>query len=502
MRIPDPIENVLIFCESKPGLMLLGILLLSFILRFPSLTEPAWYGDEGITFTQAQTIRNGLSMYKDVYDNKPPLSYSLAALSFSVLGESQWSARFVLMLWAIATQITFFILARKLFGIKPALIASLLFALAISTPYLEGNIYNGEILMIMPVMLGILLGLRNKLWLAGIFFSTGFLLKVPALFEFIGFLAFLWIESKGLVTIELVKKYLWLLLGFIVMILLVSTPFVLNKTFDSYLNSAFLNNVGYTDTYNNFIIPNGLLVLKALPVAALVFGLKLVRQLKELRGEVKLLLLWLALGLFGALLSGRPYTHYLIQILPPFTLLVSLVLVGWLGKMRLDVVAFQERMTLTIATIATVLVALCCFTTQSIGLDYYPNYIRYMTGSMDVESYQKSFDQKVTRNYILAEFIKERTTESDRILVLANEPFVYFLSNRFPTTRYSTFYHLNLVQGAFEDTRNSLLKREPKIVIRGTGNEFNDQSMNQSLANEYHLIGAFDDAQIYIRNMP
>ncbi|PIV07387.1 hypothetical protein COS53_02565, partial [Candidatus Shapirobacteria bacterium CG03_land_8_20_14_0_80_35_14] len=60
--------------------------ILFFLLRLPSLFEPYWYGDEGVYLALGQGIRHGLTLYSQIYDNKPPAIYYLAALTQTVFG--------------------------------------------------------------------------------------------------------------------------------------------------------------------------------------------------------------------------------------------------------------------------------------------------------------------------------------------------------------------------------------------------------------------------------
>ena len=43
--------------------------LLFFILRWPSLFEPYWYGDEGIYHAVGMLINSGESLYSGAWDN-------------------------------------------------------------------------------------------------------------------------------------------------------------------------------------------------------------------------------------------------------------------------------------------------------------------------------------------------------------------------------------------------------------------------------------------------
>lgn len=502
MKLLKQVERPLVFLESKPGLLLLASLILTFLLRLPSLAEPAWYGDEGITFTQAQTIRNGLNLYQDIYDNKPPFSYWLASLSFNLFGPTQWSARAVLMLWVLVSQIALFTLIRKLFRNRIAIIATFIFSLLLSTPYLEGNIYNGEILMILPSTLGFLFGLNGRYRLAGAAFGAAFLFKVPALFDFLAFATFLWLQTKKLYDFELLKKHAFLISGFGSLIVVTSLYFVFNQTFGDYLNSAFFNNVAYTNYYNHFIIPNGLLLLKMAPILGLTVILKFNSKLhNQVNPHLQLVLLWLSFSLYGALLSGRPYTHYLIQAVPAFAVLLGLFLEKVWGGIKEGGLDFKKRSLENKLTfsylLATIIIVIVGFKPQSIGLDYYFNYIKFINGNLRAEDYQITFDRKVIRNHTLAKFAQGKTGPKDKILVLANEPHIYFLSQRFPPSRYSTFYHLSLVKDGISQLREAVQKQSPKIVFKETADEFNDQLINQILRERYTQTGTFEDVEIY-----
>ena len=50
-------------------------LLVAFLLHYPSLFEPRWYGDEGIFASVAESLRHGRMLYSGSWDNKPPLIY-------------------------------------------------------------------------------------------------------------------------------------------------------------------------------------------------------------------------------------------------------------------------------------------------------------------------------------------------------------------------------------------------------------------------------------------
>jgi len=63
----------------------LGIgVIITVLLRIPSLFEPYSYADEGIYLVLGKAFREGLVFYKDMHDNKPPLLYVTAGLAGSL----------------------------------------------------------------------------------------------------------------------------------------------------------------------------------------------------------------------------------------------------------------------------------------------------------------------------------------------------------------------------------------------------------------------------------
>ena len=69
--LPKQISKL--FLDKKGIWWLFAICLVFVILRIPSLIEPYWYGDEGIYQVVGHAINSGEILYKDIWDNKPPL---------------------------------------------------------------------------------------------------------------------------------------------------------------------------------------------------------------------------------------------------------------------------------------------------------------------------------------------------------------------------------------------------------------------------------------------
>ena len=281
--------------------LLIAIIFFTFILRLPSLSEPLFAGDEAIYLTIGQKILRGGIMYVDIFDNKTPGIYYLTAGALGIFGQAVWSVKFLLTIWVLATLVAFYFLGKKLFNEKVALVATIIFSLLTSTPLIEGNIFNGEILMILPITLGVLTGLHRRFLLAGIFFSLAFLLKVPAVFDFAAFFIFAALTIKRDAVVKTIKSLLRLVSGFLIPIFLTIIYFIFTGGIGAYFKSAFLYNISYTGYGTTLIIDNGLLLIKAVPITLiLIYFIVRVKQIlrpktKAAFSAYEFLIIWLIL---------------------------------------------------------------------------------------------------------------------------------------------------------------------------------------------------------------
>ena len=487
--------------------LLVMILCLVAIMRLPTLMEPYWYGDEGIYLTLGTGIRHGLALYRDIHDNKPPVIYLLAAIS-----GSQFWFRFILLGWNltsiavfswIATTLLnpqrrerFWRLGKHLFPIPSlATLATLLFALL---PFAaEGNIANGEIFMILPTMIGFALLLRmrqeertplkRKLilsTLAGISFSLAFLTKVPAAFDAVAAGIFFYLIPSHSVTS--IKKRV---LGFIrsifslppwVFAVAFLVPIILSIAYYSaigagqpYIKAALLQNVGYLSSWKTGSQSPQNLGASGLKNRAAVVGVVTIVLLLAspyITQEAILVLVWFAFALFGALLSERPYPHYLIQIIPALALLIPLSL-HTLNKLRHTLPSRNEyirHMTALIGLGGCIAILVVSFITIKFWNyaipPYYQNYFKFVTRQINRDQYFSFFDATLPEQYRIASVIADGTSRNDRIFVWGDLPNIYALTRRLPPGRYTSAYHVKDF-GGFEETLAAIYKTTPKYIL-------------------------------------
>lgn len=477
--------------EKNEGLVLL--LLLTIILRIPSLYEPYWYGDEGIYLVLGQALKKGLVFYRDIHDNKPPLLYLLAALAGNV-----FYFRLLLMIWfGVATGLFFRLMQLLLPKMKKAWYVSTLAMIGLTTLN-EGNIANAEIFIVLPVVWGMGLAfeaVRKKerkwqKWLGvGLIFSIGFFLKVPAGFEFLAVIIWLGLFEKGLKD----KRIWWLSLGFLLPIVISIIYYAVVGGLEPYVRSALLQNIGYlsswrTGEHASGLAGNGLMIRAGM--TALILGIFYWWTKKiKLPAGAKLVITWFLMAMFGALLSERPYPHYLIQPVVPGAILLTYLLLVKRKALKLMVVFLGLLTGLAIYQIKFWHYPL---------LTYYRNFIEYGLGKKSQEDYRAYFDSRVNQSYKLAEYLRWKTGPDDRVFIWGNEPYVYAMAERLPIGRYTVTYHVLDFNG-YEETIEAWDKHKPKVVMVMEYEENEFPEMEDRLATDYVLIEKIDQALVYRR---
>lgn len=485
-----------------PKLAVLVLILLSVaILRLPSLFEPYWYGDEGIYLTLGMAVRKGLVLYRDIHDNKPPLIYWTAALA-----GSQFWLKFILMAWHLLTIVAFYRLAKLLPEKKSwaPIIAVGFFSIMIIL--LEGNIANGEIFMILPVIGGMLAlhqetGNRKqetarKCLLIGFLFSLGFLFKVPAAFDFAAaavFYVFFWSTGIKEIISRIFHKNIWLMaVGFLGPILLSLIYYATRGGFEPYLRSALLQNVGYLSSWKTGDDPTpGPFAISGLMVRAIILLIGIVglwgASLKlKLSSKISLLSLWFLFALFGALLSARPYPHYLIQPAVPAALLLAALLTD---KTKIARIAIGAQIIVGLTAYLYV-----GFWSYSV-LPYYQNFVSWTTGNKTQTEYFSFFGEQVNRAYKIAEYIRNTTSSDDKIFIWGDEPHIYPLSRRLPAGRYTVAYHVVDFK-AYDETAAAITIKKPKVIV-WLDYDRRFPQLSAIISNNYVEAGNIDGAAIF-----
>jgi 4-amino-4-deoxy-L-arabinose transferase-like glycosyltransferase len=481
--------------------LFLGIVLSLFsVLRFPSLFEPYWYGDEGIYQVIGMALREGRVLYSEIWDNKPPILY----LIYAIFNSDQFLVRLASLIAGAAAVLVFYLLAIKLFkSIFARFLSTAFFALMFATPLLEGNIANAENFMLLPITAAFYLAVasssKNRFiftFVAGILISIAFLIKIVAVFDaaalFVTLFIFRFFEGTHL-TLKNVYKQMKdiingleqetvLAAGFIFPIVLTVLYFLFQETLPDFLRAVFFQNVGYVGYGNFLLFPMGFLYFKLI---LLFFSVLLIIRYRKIFGKSgTLILIWLAFSIFNALFSQRPYTHYLLVMLPSFSLLLGY--------------AIDNRKLLKVTLPLLIIVVFLVLTVFRLNfkniVPYYENYLSFISNRKSVESYQAFFDRNTPRDYALSDFIKSKTSPNEYVYLWSDSAQIYVLAGKLPPGRYTVAYHVTFYPDAIRETKKAIDAKNVKYIIQTKeGPEI------QQFLDNYELKYRLDGVNIYER---
>jgi len=293
--------------------------------------------------------------------------------------------------------------------------------------------------MLLPTILGIMYFLSYNYFLAGLMLGLAFVIKVPVAVE--AFILFFWMilfHPRKKIFLNILKY----LAGFILPIFIFTVYYFKLGVIKTFLVSALFQNFGYlgswtAGTHKTSALSGG---LGQRGIIFLIFNIIIVFLVKKkiLNNKIGFLLSWLSATIFGALLSGRPYPHYLIQILPPFCLLALSV---WIVPIIIFLIFIVKKYDFYFHK----------------TISYYQNF--YQQGNS-----VNYFGHQVSSIYEISKFIVANTSIDDKIFIWGDEQNIYALSNRLPVGRYTVAYHITDFN-AHEETITALKKSPPPIIV-------------------------------------
>lgn len=486
------------WCNAREWAIFL--ILLVVVLRLPSLFTPHYYGDEEIYFVMGRAWRMGVPLYQAMFDHKPPLIYILAGLAHNVF----WF-RTILLVWMTAQTLIFWRLAKKFWAKsrpKLAYLSAIIFVLLSTLPTFEGNIVNAELLMMLPITLSLLMIWPSntkkygfiRYGLAGLIAGIGWLFKVPVVMDFLAIAIYLfafreksfWQSIKTLLS----KNFIVYAGGFALPLALTFVYYYLKGSGPAYLDTVLTMNLGYvsswsTSTYKFNPFKSGLLT-RGMIVAGIAMGLYLIR--KKINPMLTLGVLWLSFSFFGAILSGRPYPHYLQEPFVPLALVFPFIFVS-------------EKVLEWIVII--VIVVWITLTSRQIDFWYYGTwplynkFIKTTMGKMTPEVYINSFDG-ARRNYTIGEYLNERMGKEDRLYLWGNDAAIYNITNKLPSGgKYIVDFHVVDLH-KYDYVMGELSKSNPKfIVVLPNSHEF--PALDELIRNNYVKTYEVEGAIVYLR---
>lgn len=487
------------------------------LLRIPNLAEPYWYGDEAIYLTIGVALKNGAILYKDIVDHKTPLIYYLAMVP------NQFWFRILLIVWSLLSTSFFFMLAKRWLSRWSALLATIVFVIFSTLPWLEGHIPNGELFVTGFLLAGMALIAKAGFWqtlevpgklrprwtgkkitalfVGGFIMGLGLLTKVPALLDMgaVGStVIFAWLAASNK---NLKRDLVWmftagatLAVGFITPLILSIAYYWLRGAGPDYLDFGLLYNFHYSSNWTLpftnpallflFSLPGKTLVLLSFFVATLVASWKLPKHTLGLW-----ISFWVVAALFGALLSNRPYPHYLIQVIPPAALAIGFLVerrTHWLSR---GFILLNAGLVIG----ATMLLNFGFYKTDV----YYSSAWKLLTGEIQPAEYRHSFNYLVAQNEQLVPEIQSLTTPDDKIFIWGTNPMLYAQSHRAPATRFTVAFHIHDLKNYDEMLEQIQTNEPPVIIIMKAEREW--EELNQYILEQYIPLIETADMKLYQR---
>jgi len=494
-------------------LILAIVLFLIFLLRFPSLFEPFWYGDEGIFAAVAKNLNIGGTLYQTAWDNKPPMIYLTYALIFKTLGVSMFWLRLMTIIVVLITATLIYEIAKEILSGKRALVATFIFGFLTSMRLIEGNLSLTEIFMILPITFAMFLAIYREFDLISLFFS-GVLFAIASMYKQVGALEalalgiFLFLASKNFW--EFVKKGVVLTVGFAIPFGLTVLYFAPKGLLSDYVFAAYTYYriyLGESPRYALFIN-----ILKFLPIiSAVCWGIykRSLRSspamqdagLKKIKGEItvfQLFLLWAAFSFLGSYFSGRTYGHYLVQATPAVSLLLASI-------------SLKPKFTRAQAIFAVFFFIPLVFLTKllftnflSAGpinqVSYWQNFTEFLLGKKSLNAYNDYFDSNVNSIMALGDFLNANNVHGEYVYIWGDYPWLYAISDVKNPIRYVTSFHVFGVPNGREEVIAKLEENQPVYIIKPPNSIGYFAELERLIGERYTYLAQVENSQVFVKS--
>jgi 4-amino-4-deoxy-L-arabinose transferase-like glycosyltransferase len=384
-------------------------------------------------------ITHGSLLYWDFVDNKVPGIFYLNALVFFIFGKSIIVPRIMLFLFNGMSALIIYFIGRNLWNENVGRMSCIFFLIGIYVPSIQGSNVLTEQYMVFFGSLGFLMFLKSHhnwkyLFLAGFLLGIAILFKQPGiLFYFSIFMYYLLNlraeENRNSIYIYQSIKSLFLIgCGLIIPILIAALYFYKVGVLHDFIYWSFIFFIegNYENRIQLFKLITPFEALTIVWVLALFSVVILVYKyiINKYNSNNLFVVVWLLA--FGYTLTIRQYPNYLIQILPPVSLLAScafekLLPLFYLSNIRKAISKKEIMNSLVVICILGLMIFNIC---KIVALD------------------NEQMESKLLINQIdISNFIILYTTPGEKILSFPFEPFIYFMSGRDPPVKYPFFVH-------------------------------------------------------------
>ncbi|MBI5284032.1 MAG: glycosyltransferase family 39 protein [Chloroflexi bacterium] len=473
-----------------------GTFMLAFALRYPSLYEPRWYGDEGIFAAIAQNMREGRTLYAQAWDNKPPLIFFTYAGIQSLFGTSVFALHLVTTAAVLGTQAAVMMIGALMYGGRRAIVAGALFAFAMGTPVIEGNLAMTETFMILPASLAVLVFViaerRGDAPLA-YYVAAGLLIgiaagyKQVAVFDGAAIALMIWLTHA-----RPLRALVPMAAGFAAPQAAFAAFFLANGAFGQYWYAVAGSLQLYSEAGSQgpFVRVAGYL-----PALLALAWLALRRQSGEEITLRSFPVLWLGFALAGSTSSSFPFPHYLQQAAPA----CALVIVANPFEME------RERLARALLGVAAVLVVAAVFGQFALAfrerrqlnpVGYYRTFASYRWGTMSDLDYDDYFDGRTIAARDAVAFMRSDGAGTS-LYTWSELPWVYAAGGFTNPARYYTSFLGEILPDAKRDILRDLAADPPVYILVSDGAYAPFGELDNFMRGRYALLHEQGDWRLY-----
>ena len=425
-----------------------GIVLAAVHIRI-RLADVPLERDEGEYAYTAQVLLKGYWPYENpsTYKYKMPGTYFVYAAILAVFGQTRTAIHLAVALTNLATAALLFFVARRLLDTFAALAALAFFAVLSLTQAVQGLFGHGEHFAMLTTMAAILLLMQNaprfsllKLLIAGFILGTAYVVRQhAAAFIAFGAVYLLWQQKKELAATwksTVFRTILFLMaaaLPIVLCLLTLKAAGVFDKFWfwnfqyaPKYLRLNSITNGAGLLLFSLKRIFNYAPVISVLAIAGFCAGI----WSRFLRRRFVPILLFTVFS-FLAVCPGfyfRP--HYFILILPAVSILAA------------SAVYLAQRF-LTQKTSAQTALILASLTVLAAGVQPLLAERSYFFIQSSAQVSRTTYGLNPFPESIpIAEYLRQNTSNADKIAILGSEPQILFYSDRLSATGYTDTYEM------------------------------------------------------------
>ena len=513
-----------------------GVTAALFVVRLGGVVEPMG-PDQGVYATIGWGLGRGLTLYRDLWEQKPPAIYLTYRAAFAVFGTRVQSIFWLDFIAALATAAFVFDLTRRLRDASFAAITLVVFAFA-SWPaarFILGGFLERSVseTFITPLAAGaawaVVVGFDRPSigWplLAGLLVGFAGCFKQTALIYWPVLAVWTWTASE---VRRAMRVAVWMGIGAaMVPALMIAWLWAHGALGDAWValvefNMAYLRvgGVGMSGTLNRFAHELWLHMktdeVWAVGALAAVVAAGYILRLRTIRAALVpwLGLLWFAGTLIAVVANGpRLFPTYFMPSLVPLSLLSA-----WLIDRTMALSARRAIATATLALFVGFMLVRSGSIRRAASMIAWD--ARYVSGALDRDAYLGRFRSREAESFSaednarLADYVRAHTVPDDRIFVFGMSAGTYFLSDRLPASRFLWAYApssrmLDRPEFRLETLADSLGRVAPRYIVlqRHNGDSFSGWRAEdafgspamQSVLRAYHQDATIGDFVLYRR---